>query len=40
MIAKQKEIRLGGRKTWVDVEGDEASFAKTDISNIDDSVDS
>lgn len=40
VIAKQKEIRLGGRKIWVDVEGDEASFAKTDISNIDDSVDS
>ena len=40
VIAKQKQIRLGGRKTWVDVEGDEASFAKTDISNIDDSVDS
>ena len=40
VIAKQKEIRLGGRKTWVNVEGDEASFANTDISNIDDSVDS
>ena len=39
VLAKQKEIRLGGRKTWVDVEGDEASFAKTDISNIDDFAD-
>ena len=39
VIEKQKNIQLGGKKTWVDVEGDEASFGKADMARIDDNVD-
>ena len=30
---KEKRITFGGEKTWVDVEADEATFDKKDVSN-------